>query len=84
MFWFARHRREGKRMVARGAPNLTDHIWLYGGAEDNVAFTLRHGRNGQMPGHEGVLDDARIHLVDAYVLSLSEAAAASGSMAAGQ
>jgi mono/diheme cytochrome c family protein len=38
-----------------------------------------------MPAHEGVLDDARIHLVAAYVLSLSEGAkAASTSTAAGQ
>jgi hypothetical protein len=38
-----------------------------------------------MPSHEGVLDDARIHLVAAYVLSLSKGArAAATSTAAGQ
>lgn len=85
MFCVACHGPEGKGNVALGAPNLTDNIWLYGGAADQIAFTLRHGRNGQMPAHEGVLDDARIHLVAAYVLSLSEAASQpSGAMAAGQ
>lgn len=85
MFCVACHGPTGTGNVALGAPNLTDNIWLYGGSADEIAFTLRHGRNGQMPAHEGVLDDARIHLVAAYVLSLSQGAkAAATSTAAGQ
>ncbi len=53
-----------------GAPDLTNDVWLYGGDADTIAFTLRHGRNGQMPSFESVLGDDRIAILAAYVSGL--------------
>ncbi len=53
------------------APNLTDKVWLYGGSEATIIETITKGRAGQMPAHKGFLDDGKIHLLTAYVYSLS-------------
>jgi cytochrome c oxidase cbb3-type subunit III len=66
------HGAEGKGNAALGAPNLTDKNWLHGSAEAVVIETIAKGRNSQMPAHKHVLDEARIHLLTAYVLSLSK------------
>jgi len=66
------HGAEGKGNAALGAPNLTDRNWLHGSAEAVVIETIAKGRNSQMPAHKHVLDEARIHLLTAYVLSLSK------------
>jgi cytochrome c oxidase cbb3-type subunit 3 len=65
------HGVDGKGMQALGAPNLTDSIWLYGAAPEEIRQTIRHGRNGVMPAHEETLKEDRIHLLAAYVYSLS-------------
>jgi cytochrome c oxidase cbb3-type subunit 3 len=66
------HGADGKGNQAMGAPNLTDHIWLYGnGSEKDVIETITKGRNGRMPAHEGVLSPEKIHLLAAYVYGLS-------------
>lgn len=54
-----------------GAPNLTDNVWLYGGSRKAVEETIRHGRNGVMPAWQHILGDDKIHLLTAYVYSLS-------------
>jgi len=64
------HGPEGKGNPLFGAPNLTNDIWLYGGDADAIAFTLRHGRAGQMPAFESILGEARIAIVAAYVSGL--------------
>ena len=56
------------------APNLTDSVWLYGSAEATIIETITKGRTGQMPAHKGFLDDGKIHLLTAYVYSLSREA----------
>ncbi|GGO75793.1 Cbb3-type cytochrome c oxidase subunit [Marinobacterium nitratireducens] len=66
------HGQDGKGMHALGAPNLTDDIWLYGGSFEQVAHTLRQGRNGVMPAQKDLLSDDKIHLIAAYVYSLSQ------------
>jgi cytochrome c oxidase cbb3-type subunit 3 len=66
------HGAEGKGNPALGAPNLTDKNWLHGSAEPAVIETIAKGRTSQMPAHKGVLDEAKIHLLTAYVLSLSK------------
>jgi cytochrome c oxidase cbb3-type subunit 3 len=66
------HGAEGKGNAALGAPNLTDKTWLHGSTEPVVMETIAKGRNSQMPAHKQVLDEARIHLLTAYVLSLSK------------
>ncbi|WP_196137948.1 cytochrome-c oxidase, cbb3-type subunit III [Aliikangiella sp. G2MR2-5] len=68
---FACHTKEGTGNIAMGAPNLTDNIWLYGGSRSTIAETIRNGRNGNMPAHADILGEARVHLVAAYVYSLS-------------
>ncbi|AWB67335.1 cytochrome-c oxidase, cbb3-type subunit III [Saccharobesus litoralis] len=55
-----------------GAPNLTDNVWLYGGSERAIQETLRHGRNGVMPAWKDILGEDKVHIISAYVYSLSE------------
>ena len=66
------HGADGKGNPALGAPNLTDKNWLHGSTEPTVIETITKGRTSQMPSHKTVLDEARIHLLTAYVLSLSK------------
>lgn len=65
------HGVDGKGNQLLGAPNLTDDIWLYGGEPATIRQTLRHGRNGVMPAQKDLLKEDRIHLLAAYVYSLS-------------
>jgi len=66
------HGADGRGNPALGAPNLADRIWLHGSAEPVVMETIARGRQNQMPAHKALLDEARIHLLTAYVLSLSK------------
>ena len=65
------HGPEGKGNSALGAPNLTDDVWLYGGSQRVVMETIERGRSGRMPAHEDFLGEAKVHLLAAYVYSLS-------------
>ena len=65
------HGADGKGNQALGAPNLTDHIWLHGSGEYAIAEQVAKGRINQMPAHKDILTPAKIHLLTAYVLSLS-------------
>jgi cytochrome c oxidase cbb3-type subunit 3 len=65
------HGMEGKGMTAMGAPNLTDDIWLYGGSIGTIMKTIKEGRNGNMPAHGDFLGADKVHLLAAYVYSLS-------------
>ncbi|MGO2478300.1 MAG: cytochrome-c oxidase, cbb3-type subunit III [Pseudoalteromonas sp.] len=70
------HGADGKGSVANnlpfGAPNLTDNIWLYGGSQRAVEETLNNGRAGVMPAWKDILGEEKIHLLTAYVYSLSQ------------
>ena len=66
------HGADGKGNPALGAPNLTDRIWLHGSGEAAISETIAKGRTNQMPAHKGVLSEAKIRLLAAYVLSLSK------------
>lgn len=66
------HGVDGTGNQALGAPNLTDSIWLYGGNEMAVIETLTHGRAGVMPAFKDTLGEKKVHLVSAYVYSLSQ------------
>jgi cytochrome c oxidase cbb3-type subunit 3 len=70
-FCVACHGADGKGNQMLGAPNLTDNIWLYGGSEKIVTETIAKGRNGQMPAHKEFLGEDKVHLLAAYVYSLS-------------
>ena len=63
---------KGNTMV--GAPNLTDNVWLYGGNIGDVKTTILSGRSGQMPAHENLLSPEKIHVLAAYIYSLSQQA----------
>jgi cytochrome c oxidase cbb3-type subunit III len=64
------HGADGKGNRAVGAPDLTADIWLYGGSAATLHKTLMEGRHGKMPAHRWLGED-RIHLLAAYVYSLS-------------
>ena len=68
------HGAEGKGTQAMGAPNLTDGTWLYGSSFAQVQQTLRFGRNGMMPAQKDMLGNDKVHLLAAYVYSLSQKA----------
>ena len=57
---------------ALGAPNLVDGIWLYGGSPEQVSQSIAAGRNGMMPAHKELLNDAKIHILAAYVYGLNQ------------
>ena len=65
------HGPDAKGMHAIGSPNLTDKIWLYGSSEATIIETITNGRQNQMPAWKEFLGDAKIHLLTAYVYSLS-------------
>ncbi|MFT5900225.1 MAG: cytochrome c oxidase cbb3-type subunit 3 [Glaciecola sp.] len=65
------HGMDGKGNQILGAPNLTDNIWLYGGNTKSVTQTLYYGRNGVMPAFDETLGEDKVHVVAAYVYSLS-------------
>lgn len=66
------HGPDGKGNQAVGAPNLTDNIWLYGGSEATVIQSITNGRNGRMPAWKDTLGTEKVHLLAAYVYSLSQ------------
>ena len=68
---FACHGADGKGNQTLGAPNLTDKIWLHGSGVYAVMDTVANGRTSQMPAHRNLLSPAKIHLLTAYVYSLS-------------
>ena len=57
---------------ALGSPNLKNGIWLYGGNIEQVAHSIRAGRNGVMPAHENLLSEDKIHILTAYVYGLNQ------------
>ncbi len=59
----------GNPMV--GAPNLTNNIWLYGGSPKTIRQTIAKGRSGKMPAHHAFLGEAKVHILAAYIYSLS-------------
>lgn len=66
------HGMDGKGNKALGAPDLTDNIWLYGGSTEAIRNSIANGRNGIMPAHKDLLGEEKIHLLSAYIFSLSQ------------
>ncbi len=65
------HGADAKGMITVGAPNLTDDIWLYDGSRQGISQTLLNGRANQMPAQKDLLREDKIHVLTAYVYSLS-------------
>ncbi|HRD76762.1 MAG TPA: cytochrome-c oxidase, cbb3-type subunit III [Hyphomicrobiaceae bacterium] len=63
------HGADGKGKADRGAPNLTDPIWLYGSDREAILESIRTGRGGQMPLWVGRLDDVVIKSLAVYIHS---------------
>ena len=71
MLCVACHGADGTGNQALGAPNLADSIWLYGGSSKQVMESIAKGRIGVMPPHRDFLGEDKVHLLAAYVYSLS-------------
>ena len=67
-----------------GAPNLTDHTWLYGGSQATIIKTITDGRNGHMPPMASSWARPRCTCSPTYIYSLShpQGAAATASTTA--
>lgn len=66
------HGADAKGNVFIGAPNLTDKTWLYGSTKGHIVQTITKGRNGVMPAHRDFLGEDKVHLLSAYIYSLSK------------
>ena len=71
MFCVACHMADGTGSQAVGAPNLTDNVWLYGGTAKTIKASIANGRAGRMPAHSEFLGEAKVHILAAYIYSLS-------------
>ncbi|PYC45430.1 cytochrome-c oxidase, cbb3-type subunit III [Pseudomonas soli] len=66
------HGPEGKGTPAMGAPNLTHpQTFIYGSSFAQLQQTIRYGRQGQMPAQAQMQGNDKVHLLAAYVYSLS-------------
>lgn len=68
------HGADGKGNQAMGAPNLSDKIWLHGWGEQAIVSIITAGKNNAMPAQGSRLTAEQIHVLAAYVLSLSRPA----------
>ncbi len=65
------HGPDGKGNQAIGSANLTDDIWLHGRGKDAIMAMVNNGKVNTMPAQEGRLTPDQIHVVGAFVWSLS-------------
>lgn len=72
MFCAGCHLPDGSGNAALGAPNLADDVWLYGGSVRAIRESIAKGRAGRMPAHNEFLGTDKVHVLSAYVLSLSQ------------
>ncbi|AQW69218.1 MULTISPECIES: cytochrome-c oxidase, cbb3-type subunit III [Pseudomonas] len=73
------HGPEGKGTPAMGAPDLTHpQAFIYGSSFAQLQQTIRYGRQGQMPAQAEIQGNDKVHLLAAYVYSLSQGDAAQG------
>jgi cytochrome c oxidase cbb3-type subunit 3 len=66
------HGADGKGNMALGAPNLTDKIWLHGWGEKAIVEIVTAGKSNVMPPQGKLLTPEQIHVLGAYVLSMSQ------------
>jgi len=66
------HGPEGYGNQQIGAPNLHHKHWLYGSSEKNIIETITNGRKNYMPSWKNFLDESKIHVLTAYLLSLPD------------
>lgn len=72
------HGPDGKGNPTIGAPNLTDKIWLHGWGERMVIDQITNGKTNTMPAQGRLLTPEQVHVLGAYVWSLSQGTAVAG------
>jgi cytochrome c oxidase cbb3-type subunit 3 len=72
MFCVACHGPTGDGNPLLGAPRLTNEIWLHGSSDSVLYDVITNGRTSTMPAQEPLLGADRVHVLAAYVLSLSQ------------
>jgi len=65
------HGANGAGNKTLGAPNLTDATWLYDGSRAGIMHSVRVGLDNAMPAQQELLREEKIHILAAYVYSLS-------------
>jgi cytochrome c oxidase cbb3-type subunit 3 len=67
------HGPQGHGVEAMGAPDLSSPAaFIYGTSFAQLQQTIRYGRQGIMPAQQDFLGNDKVHLLAAYVLSLSQ------------
>jgi cytochrome c oxidase cbb3-type subunit III len=64
------HGENGKGNPELGAPDLTDHFWIYGGDRQSIYTSIFNGRQGFMPSWEDRLSPLERKILTLYVLDL--------------
>jgi cytochrome c oxidase cbb3-type subunit III len=72
------HGNDGKGNRELGAPNLADRIWLHGWGEQAIVKIISEGKNNAMPAQARLLTPEQVHVLAAYVLSLSRSTQTAG------
>ena len=72
------HGADGKGNPVVGAPNLTDKIWLHGWGEQAIVNIVTQGKTNAMPAQGRLLTPEQVHVLGAYVRSLSQATRVAG------
>jgi cytochrome c oxidase cbb3-type subunit 3 len=72
------HGPDGKGNPALGAPNLTDKIWLHGFGEQAITAMVNNGKQNVMPAQGRLLTPEQVHVLAAYVWSLSQGTRVAG------
>ena len=70
------HGADGNGNQALGAPNLADRVWLHGWGEEAIVAMVNNGKTNVMPAQGQRLSAAQIHVLGAYVWSLSQSGTA--------
>jgi len=72
------HGANGKGNPALGAPNLSDKIWLHGWGEQAIISMVNNGKTSTMPAQGRLLTPEQVHVLGAYVWSLSQGTRVAG------
>jgi cytochrome c oxidase cbb3-type subunit 3 len=66
------HGVSGEGNALLGGPRFSNEIWVHGGGRSVIYDVISNGRMGSMPAQEPVLGPDRVHVLAAYVYSLSQ------------
>jgi cytochrome c oxidase cbb3-type subunit 3 len=66
------HGADGMGRLQVGAPNLTDDVWLYGGGDNDIFYTIWDGRQGWMPAWQARLSHEDRKMLVVYLQELAD------------